>query len=228
MDAVYLDRGPGFFANDVITVMQQLGILLIFGEAAYPEGHGKVEAFNKTRKAAHLRGLDGRPDVDPDCERLTLRTGHYMTDQYNVRPHESLDGQSPLERFLGDERPLRFPASDAELRQRFVIHEERLVSSDHIVSLDSTAYEMPRGYARQKVILQRRILDDTLHFLHHGKYIQLHEVDLVVNAHDKRAKPQAQEDAHPHSKSAADLSYERDFHSVVGPDGGYPKKEDEE
>ena len=95
----YMDHGPGFTAIDVIAVMKALDLVLIHGEEGYPEGRGKIEALNKTAKRDVLRGLDGRADVDPDCAALELRLGHYAEHQYNVRPHESLGGQTPFERF---------------------------------------------------------------------------------------------------------------------------------
>ncbi|MCC6132874.1 MAG: transposase [Acidobacteria bacterium] len=67
--AIYLDHGSGFIAQDTVTVIQQLPALLIHGETAYPEGHGKVEKFHQTAIEAVLRHLDGRPGVDPDCGR---------------------------------------------------------------------------------------------------------------------------------------------------------------
>ena len=88
--AIYLDQGPGFIANDTAAVVKNLGSLLILGEKAYPEGHGKIEKFNQTARNDVLRGLDRRADVDPDLRSLELRINHYLENQYNQRPHESL------------------------------------------------------------------------------------------------------------------------------------------
>lgn len=90
MGILYLDRGPAFIANDVAEVCRRLEIALIHGEGRYPEGHGKVERFNRTADAALLRALDGRPDVDPACEALEVRLGHWLREVYNHEPHESL------------------------------------------------------------------------------------------------------------------------------------------
>jgi len=95
MSILYLDQGPGFIAESTVRVLANLGVLLIHGEAAYPEGHGKIERWNRTCLADLLRGLDRRPDVDPDCGALELRLRHYVREIYNQRPHESLAGDSP-------------------------------------------------------------------------------------------------------------------------------------
>ncbi len=232
MSIFYLDHGSGFIADDTMAVIAALGALLIHGEVAYPEGHGKIERLHRTAKADVLRGLDRRPDVDPDCGSLELRLQHYLREVYNHQPHESLDGQSPAERFAADDKPLCFPESDAELRRNFNVYLKRRVSADHVVSVDSVLYEMPRGHAGARVVIERNVLDDRLRFNHQGRMIELAPLDLTNNARCHRARGRDRADdevAHPLPKSAADMVYDRELGPVVGPDGGLnrtPHKED--
>ena len=209
MTVIYLDHGPGFVAGDTRAVLENLGILLIHGEKAYPEGHGKIERFHLTAIGDVLRNLDGRPDVDSDCGALELRLQHYLREQYGHRPHESLEGLTPWQRFHSDAKPLRFPKSRDELRKKFEVWLERRVSADGIVSIDSVLYEMPRGYAGQRVTCRRRLLDGGIGFLHEGQLIDLFPADLEKNAHAPRARagqrePDVQTTPPP---SAADLAY---------------------
>ena len=223
MSIFYLDHGSGFIAEDSMAVIAALGALLIHGEVAYPEGHGKIERFHRTAKAGVLRGLDRRPDVDPDCGSLELRLQHYLREVYNHQPHESLGGQSPAERFATDDKPLRFPGSDAELRRCFNVHLKRRVSADHVVSVDSVLYEMPRGHAGAQVVLEHNVLDDRLRFAHQGRLIELAPLDPVKNARAGRARGHDQTDdepTHPLPHSAADMVYDRELSPVVDPDGG--------
>lgn len=221
----YLDHGAGYIAEDTIAVVSSLPALLIHGERAYPEGHGKIEKFNQTALGAVLRGLDGRPDVDPDCGALQLRLRHWLREIYNHTPHESLDGKTPWQRFSTDDRPLRLPEGLADLTERFVVHLRRKVSNDHVVSFDGVDYEVPRGLAGTWTTLYRQVLDDTVKVLHEGRLVRLHPVDLAANAHARRAPkaPQtaADDDVAILPKSAADLAFERDFSPVVDPDGGF-------
>jgi transposase InsO family protein len=90
MGVLYLDHGSGFIADAVAEVCRRLHIALVHGESRYPEGHGKVERFNQTAQNAVLRSLAGRVDVDPACEALELRLGHWLVHVYNHQPHESL------------------------------------------------------------------------------------------------------------------------------------------
>ena len=222
-DIYYLDKGPGFKAQDSFEVVRKLNALLIHGETAYPQGHGKIERFNQTAKADLLRRLDGRADIDPDCGALELRLSHYLREVYNHKPHESLKDQTPQGRFLNDPRPLRLPDTDHELRLCFVLHVVRTVSADHVVSLDGVDYEVPQGHAKERITLYRRLLDGTVAMLHQGRLVELATVDLAQNARTRRARRTEEEDElqPPLPPSAADLAFQRAFPPVVDQDGGF-------
>ncbi len=220
---LYADHGPGFIAGDTIDVVRKLGALLVHGEVAYPEGHGKVERFNQTALHKLLRHLPGRPDVNPDCSALELRLGHFVREVYNQTPHESLGKQTPSERYHSDDRPLRFHDDDRQLRRCFVVQVERRVSNDHVVSLDGVKYEVPRGHAGERVCLHRRLLDGTVAILHDGRLVDIQPVDLAANArsHRGQAGDNNNEPGEPLTMGAADHAFLRAMGPVVGPDGGF-------
>jgi len=221
VDVVFLDRGAGFKSDDTHAVIAALGMHHVLGTAGYPEGHGKIERFNQTAWTGVLRGLT-RPEVDPDPRSLELRLRHFLFEQYNLRPHEALDAQTPQERWDADTRELRFPDSDAELREKFVVTETRKVSLDHVVSVDSVDYEVPRGHAGTRLAVHRHLLDQTLSVLHHGRIVRVHPVDLAANAAARRAKPGADQDddgTRP-PRTAAMRAFDRAYGPVVSRDGG--------
>lgn len=223
MDILYFDRGPGFIADDTHAVCVRLDVLPINGKARYPEGRGKVERFNRTAWEDCLRALCS-PTVDASFGALELRLRHYVDTQYNVRTHEELGGQSPRERWDADERPLRFPRSHDDLRDRFFVTEVRTVSPDNVISFDGTAYEVPRGHARAPIELRRHTLDGTLSVLHDGRLVRLHPVNLAVNAESRRAATSISsalpDDCAEPPVTAAALAFERDFGPVTDTDGG--------
>ena len=89
------------------------------------------------------------------------------------------------------------PESDEELRSRFVLHIKRTVSADHIVSVDSVDYEIPRGHAGEKLLVHRRLLDNTLSVLHDGRLVDIHPVDLHANARARRARAPKRDQRYP-------------------------------
>ncbi len=130
MIRLFVDNGSGFIALDAIAVARKLLVPLIHGSAGYPEGHGKIERFNRTCLEQLLRLLPGNPEIDPDVQALELRLRHFLREIYNHTPHEALDGATPSERFHQDPRALRFHEHTEQLRQAFVLHERRRVSPE--------------------------------------------------------------------------------------------------
>ena len=226
MDAMYLDGGAGFIADDTVAVVAQLPAALIHGKARYPEGHGKIERFHQTAIVRVLRSLDGAVDVDPEPAALQLRLWHYLC-RYNDTPHESLGQTTPRTRFEADSRALRFPDNEATLRARFIVTEPRRVSNDHIIQYEGRLYEAPRGLARERVLVRRQVLDGELSILHDGRVVTLHEVDLAANARDHRGRAAVPLPEVAPVKTAASVAFERDFAPVVDADGGFSRPDDE-
>ena len=231
MIRLFVDNGSGFIALDAIAVARKLLVHLIHGSAGYPEGHGKIERFNRTVLEQLLRLLPGNPEIDPDIQALELRLRHFLQERYNHTPHESLDGDTPWERFHQDPRPLRFDDHTAQLRQAFVLQESRRVSRDHIVQLDGVAYETPLGLRGQEVVLYRHLLEGSVSLLHEGHLLQLAGVDLHANARDRRARGQGEPSIPAPPASAAQIAFDQDYRSVVDAEGGLsrnPKSKTEE
>jgi len=222
MDSLFLDRGPGFRSLDTHSACLSLGINLILGTAGYPEGHGKIERFNQTAVHAVLRGLCAA-DVDDDCGALELRLEHFVEHQYNLRPHEALEQRTPQARWECDTRPLRFPESEAALRDALVVTEVRKVSNDNVVSVDGVNYEVPRGHADTAISVRRSLLSGELFVLHDSRLVQLHPVDLAANAIARRARlgAPAPDDDEGTPRTAASIAFARELGPVVGPDGGF-------
>lgn len=221
---LYVDRGPGFRADDLQQVLARLGIGVILGTAGYPEGRGKIERFNRSLKSRLLRGLTTE-EVDPDPASLTLRLRHDLYEVYNHRPHEGLDGETPWQRFSAG-RPL-VPIEEAALRAAFVVGVERHVSADHTVSVDGDLYEMPLGFARQQVTLERHLLDGgSLHHPdRHGERMRLEPIDLHANATAGRARRLAEgetsNDTQKPVSTASMLRYAQHLGPITTPDGGF-------
>jgi len=220
MIGLFVDNGSGFIALDALEVARKLHIHLIHGSAGYPEGHGKVERFHRTAAEQLLRLLSGNPQIDPRVEALELRLRHFLREQYNQTPHESLDGATPWERFHQDPRALRFYASREQLRRAFVLHEQRRVSRDHVVSVDGVAYEMPLGYRGRQVMLQRHLLAGDISLLHEGRLVRLAPVDVHANARDRRAHGRDAPPLPMPPPSAAQMAFDRDLGPVVDDQGG--------
>jgi transposase InsO family protein len=220
MNLLYFDHGPGFIAEDSLEVLRKLLVTFIHGRVRYPQGHGKIERFNRTAWNQLLR-MFVRDEVDPDCAALTLRVEHFLAEQYNHQPHEGLDGETPHARFHRDAKPLAFFEHHEDLQQAFVLPVERKVSADHVISFEGAPYEAPLGSAGRKLLVYRNLLDGTLQCLHQGRLVRLSPVDPVANARDRRAKAPDPPSVPVPPKSSAERAFERDFGPVLDADGGF-------
>jgi transposase InsO family protein len=230
MKVLFLDNGSAFISEDTHTATARLGIHLVHGTVAYPEGHGKIERFHDTLIRRCLRGLDGNRDIDPDPAALTLRLGHWLREVYNHKPHEALAGASPAERFTTDSRKLDIPKSRPELDACFQVSFERTVSADNVVRYDGQTYEVPLGHAGTAVRITRHLIDGTLFISHQGRQVRIHPVDLETNAYSRRAgRASGGPDKSARAvRTAADVQYLADFEPLVGPDGNFPKGDEDD
>lgn len=220
MDLLYLDHGPGFISDDTLAVIESgLSTWLIHGTARYPQGRGAVERFNRTAHDQVLRSLDGAADVDPDCGALTLRLAHFL-ERYNNTPHEGLGGDTPRQRWEAG-RPLRLPADEADLYRRFVVHEQRKVSPDHVLKIDGKSWEAPRGLGDHWTQVTRHVLDGRFWVLFEGRMVELAELDPHANATDRRATPDRPRPSEGVPTTAATLAFGHDLRPLIGPDGGF-------
>lgn len=225
MTALYIDHGPGFNCDDTATVCARLGIAVIFGRVRYPEGHGKIERFNRTMKADFVRSITRSHEIDPSTSSLTNRLNHYLTNDYNRRTHEEIK-RTPEDMFVSDPLALSMPESLDKMEQHFVICESRRVSRDQIITVAGVNYDMPQGYAGRIVEVYRHILHKTVSVKHDNKMIVLAPVDLTLNATVPRAHPAKASDIKQCPiRSAADIAFMKDHQPIVGKGGDFFEKE---
>ena len=220
MDALYMDRGPGFFSDDSKAVMASLELPFIYGRKGYPEGRGKIERFNGTVTQDLLRGLQ-KPTIDPSYESLELRLRHYIHNRYNTRFNEGVEGV-PQVLFTNDPKPLNIPDHD-ELTKSFILTDYRKVRRDNVILNDSIAYEVPLGYAGRYIQIFRCLLSDQIFMRHKDVSIKLQPADLAANTRNR--SPHIRESRSNQPKpitTAAELDFNRSFSPIVDHDGGYP------
>lgn len=225
MRALYIDHGPGFISNDTAVVCARLGIAIVFGRVRYPEGHGKIERFNRTMKADLLRTFSQNPEIDPSISALTIRVRHYLTNEYNRRFHEEIKC-NPEDLFLSDPLALSMSEGLDKMERHFVICESRRVSRDQVVTVEGVNYDMPQGYAGKVVEVYRHILHGTVSVKHDNRMVELKPLDLTLNAVTARAFVERQKDeCRGPIRSAADISFAKDYQPVVDMSGDFFEKE---
>ncbi len=97
-----------------------------------------------------MASLDMREFHSLEELRGSLRT---YINTYNQRPHSSLKGLSPQERFFQEPELIkRLP--DESIEKFFLLEIERRVSPDSVIVIDQVEYEVDYRFAKQRITIR--------------------------------------------------------------------------
>ncbi len=186
---LYLDNGKIFRSQHLQAVCARLGITLCHSQPYQPEGRGKIERFFRTVREQCFDKLE--PGGLASLAALNQRLAAYIEGVYHQRPHSSLEGASPMERFLADADRLR-SLSPERLERAFLRENERRVAKDATVSLDGVAFEVPQPFVGQRVFLLHRSGDLSRAWLRQadGSLCEILPVRPVDNSRIPRRRPE--------------------------------------
>ena len=89
--------------------------------------------------------LSRLPDEPITLDELNTRYQKWV-EEYNGRPHSSLDGKSPLQCYLSEVKAIRQAPENLPLYFR--------AREDRSVSYDNVRYQVPIGYSGRKIELR--------------------------------------------------------------------------
>ena len=175
----YCDNGSCFRDDRLKIGCASLGVKISYARPYMPQGKGALERWNRTVRQQFLSTI--APTASTTLEELNLRFEKWI-EVYNHRVHSALDGQSPLQCYLGELKAIRMAPED--LPSHFRRSETRIVGSDRTIRFRGEQLEVPIGYGGRK--LEIWYFDhDPLHTCEaffEGKSIgMLHVVDKVAN-----------------------------------------------
>lgn len=145
---LYVDNGRIFHSTQLKLICAHLGITLCHSTPYQPQGRGKIERLFKTIRQQLFARLE--PDDLVSMEALNQRFADYLEHTYHNRPHSSLGGQTPMQRFLADQELLRF-VSRERVDRAFLHEEERRVGKDATISVARVVFEVPQVYVGRRV-----------------------------------------------------------------------------
>lgn len=145
---VYYDNGAVYKSDHMRQIIGAMGIHgRLFTEVKRPEGHGKIEAFNRTItnnfiaevKASSIRTLD----------ELNEAWVAWVDGIYNVTVHTET-GEKPLDRWRAGLANVQF-ADETRLRNAFLWSEIRTPDKAGIFSLFGTEYQTGPALAKKRI-----------------------------------------------------------------------------
>ena len=148
---IYYDNGATYRSNHMRQVIAALGIhRLVFTTPYRPQGHGKIEAFNRLCKAAFIAEV--RASSIQTLDELNTAFGAWVSRFYNQRLHTET-GQTPRDRWRAGLDKVRH-IDEAMLRRAFLWSSERKADKSGILSLFGRRYQVGAELCNRKVQLR--------------------------------------------------------------------------
>lgn len=143
------DQGKVYVSLQLRMICASLGIILIHARPYSPSSKGKIERLFLTVRMQFLSTLD-LSEIH-SLEELNTRFLAYAESVYNQKPHSSLDGLSPMERYLKDQERLSFVKSAEQLEKVFLHEAVRKVKKDATISILNRVFEVPQPLIGQSI-----------------------------------------------------------------------------
>ena len=144
------DNGAAYKNRQMELLAARIGSVISYCRPYTPTQKAKIERWFRTLKDQWMASLDMR-----DFHTLEELRGSLMTfvRSYNQRPHSSLKGMSPQERFFQEPELIsRIP--DEQIDSSFLLEIERRVSADSVIVIDQVEYEVDYRFAKQRITLR--------------------------------------------------------------------------
>ena len=136
---LYFDNGKVFRSRLLLQIAARLGIHLIHSRPYRPQGRAKVERWFRTVRQCFL----GRLDLNQvkDLDQLNRLLFAWIEGHYHVTAHRSLEGQSPLDRWVKLSEGIRAVPQDLDLEVVFLEETTRRVLKDGTLTLKGKLFE---------------------------------------------------------------------------------------
>jgi transposase InsO family protein len=196
---VYYDNGKIYRAGHMRHIVATLGIhAIVFTKAYRPEGHGKIEAFNRLAKAAFVAEVKASSIRTLDA--LNEAFVAWMDLEYNRRVHTET-GQTPDARFREGIDHLDY-IDEQQLNRAFRWHEQRTADKTGLFSLFGTRYQVGPELSRRRfdIYYDPEALDE-VEVHHDGQFIERCR-PFAVSQH-RRPKPVSSEPEAPAADAPA-------------------------
>lgn len=147
-----VDNGAAYRSKTLQAICARLEIRLIYCKPYSPQGKGKLERWHATVRRQFLSELTAC--AIRDVHDLNARWWVWIEKAYHLRPHQGLDGQTPLQRWQQDLTRMRSLGQFARQLDAIFYHRHpRKVRQNGTVAFQGTLFEVPYELSGQSVVL---------------------------------------------------------------------------
>ena len=145
------DNGANYRSGQMNLLGARIGVGINFCPPFTPTSKAKIERFFKTLKDQYLCRI--KPNDYRDLETFNKALKEYIQ-EYNTRPHSSLENtMSPNDRFYKESK-LIIEMSEEQIEKSFLLEIERKVSADGVINIDCKEYEVDYRYQNQRITIR--------------------------------------------------------------------------
>jgi hypothetical protein len=147
--AVYTDNGKIYRSQSFEYLCANLGVTLLHTAVGAAHQKGKIERFFRTVRLRFLSVLKstGLEDVDA----LNRQFWEWLQNDYQMRPHDGLSGETPLDFFLKQASRVTLVTDLAEFNRKLLVTVKRTVRPDGTINFDSSLYETEAHLAGERL-----------------------------------------------------------------------------
>ena len=179
------DNGASYRNKQMELLAARIGSTIHYCRPYTPVQKAKIERWFRTMKDQWMATLNMKDFHSLDELRGSLLT---YVKLYNQKPHRSLGGKSPEERFFEESSIIR-RISDEQIEQSFLLEIERRVSSDSVITIDQIEYEVDYRFAKQRITLRYSPDMDEIYVVEHdGTLTPIRVLNKQDNSIVKREK----------------------------------------
>lgn len=145
---LYFDNGKVYRSKHITRICGFLGIhSVLFTQVRRPEGHGKIEAFNRLIRSAFLPEVEASRIVT--VEQLNLAFTAWIDLSYNPRVHGQT-GEPPITRWNAAAAHIRH-ASTQDITRAFLFSEWRTPDKSGVFSMSGIDFQVGPRLARRRI-----------------------------------------------------------------------------
>lgn len=144
------DNGASYKNKQMELLAARIGTVLHYNQPYTPTGKAKIERWFRTMKDQWMAGLHMKDFLS--LEELKRSLMNYVN-SYHKSIHSSLNNKTPMDRYFEESFMIKRLLDD-DINKVFLLEYDRRVSSDNVIVLDETEYEVPYRYAKQKITLR--------------------------------------------------------------------------
>ena len=179
------DNGPGYRNKQMELLVARIGSTIHYCKPYSPVQKAKIERWFRTLKDQWMATLNMKDFHTLDELRGSLLT---YVKLYNQKPHTSLGGKSPEERFFSESEYIRRISAE-QIENSFLLEIERRVSADSVIVINEVEYEVNYRFAKQKITLRYSPdMTDIYVVEHDGSLTPIRILNKHENAFVKREK----------------------------------------